>query len=459
MPSTTTQANDDVTQVRDLLISLISEGRGDEAVDAALSMMEQLRSQNTELQLKLMQLRQARAGKRSERLDPEQLSLLLQLSGEDDDVEEELIEDIAGEIEDEQPRERRKPRRKRPPESLPREVIEHDVPESELTCPGCQGALSRIGEDVSEVLELEPARFVVQQHRRAKYACPRCKDGVVTAPGPAKLLDGGLAGPSLLAHVVQSKYDDHVPLTRLCRIYGRGGVELSSSTLSDWVAAVANEVTPLVAQIRERVLASHVVQTDGSGLKVLERDHPDGVRRGTMWCLVGDRRWSVFEYSQTGSGEDGPWRFLQGREGYVQADAASVFDRLYDGQAASAVEVGCWAHARRKFHALKDSDARVAYPLQLISKLYRVESVADSRELDAEGRAELRRDKSSRILERLRRWLTKTAAREPPAGALAKACAYSLNHWDALSRFLEDGHLAPDNNLCELQITKLGCGA
>jgi transposase len=104
----------------------------------------------------------------------------------------------------------------------------------------------------------------------------------------------------------------------------------------------------------------------------LDRDDPEGVRTGTMWCFVGDEQYVTFKYAPTGSGEDGPWKFLAGREGYLQANAASVFDRLYNGAKANATEVGCWAHARRKFHALVDSDARVAYPLKLISQLYRV---------------------------------------------------------------------------------------
>lgn len=221
---------------------------------------------------------------------------------------------------------------------------------------------------------------------------------------------------------------------------------------------MAEAVRPIVARIEERMLAAHVVQTDGSGLKVLDRDHAEGIRKGTMWCTVGDRRHVVFRYAATGSGEEGPWTYLAGREGYVQADASNVFDRLFDGQVASATEVGCWSHARRKFFQLADSEPLVAYPLQLIRKLYRVEKEAAGKQLAPDQRLALRQRRSTGILDRLKRWLVRTAAKEPPESALRKACAYSLNHWEALTRFLEDGRITPDNNFCELQIRSLALG-
>jgi transposase len=341
---------------------------------------------------------------------------------------------------------------------LPRDVIRHELPEGERRCATCGVPKSPIGEDVSELLELVPAHFRVQEHHRVKYACGRCKDGVQTAPGPIKLIDKGLAGPGLLAHVAVSKYEDHIPLHRLSEMYARGGVELASSTLCGWVEAVAEEVRPVVERIWEKALGAHALQTDASGLKVLDRDDPAGIRTGTMWCFVGDEKYVVFRYAPTGSGEDGPWKFLAGREGYLQADAATVFDRLYNGAKAHATEVGCWSHARRKFHALVDSDARVAYPLKLISQLYRLEDLADRRGLDDEARRELRRERASPILERLERWLKSTMAGEPPASALAKACAYCVNQWVALNEFRYDGLLALDNNCCERQIRSLAVG-
>jgi len=453
-----TPKTNDIEAIRGLLTSLIAEGHADEAVEAALAMLGQLRTQNSELMLKLLALQRERSGRRTEKLDPAQLSLLLELCGEEVEGEADEAED---EPEDEGLDEapvRRKPRRRRPTRELPRDVISHELPAAERTCTGCGGEMRHIGDDVSELFELVPAHFRVQEHRRAKYACPRCKETVKTAPGQNKLVEKGLAGTGLLAHVVLSKYEDAVPLHRLCKIYARGGVDLSVSTLCDWVAAVAEEVRPLVGRIEEQTWVAHVLQGDGSGLKVLDPAHPEHIRKGTMWCYVGDRKNVVFKYAPMGSGEDGPWKHLAGRKGYVQADASNVFDRLFNGQRAEATEVGCWAHARRKLYALLDSDPRVAYPMDLIGKLYRVEHLADRLELSPEERVKLRHERSTSILERLHRWLVKTAAKEPPESALHKACAYSVNHWQALTRLLEDGRLTLDNNFCELQIRTLAIG-
>jgi hypothetical protein len=224
------------------------------------------------------------------------------------------------------------------------------------------------------------------------------------------------------------------------------------------VKAVAADVQPIVERISEKALTSTELQIDGSGLRVLDRDDPQGIRRGTMWCSVGDRRYVVFRYAKDGTGQEGPWRYLEGRQGYVQADASNVFDRLYNGRKAEATEVGCLAHARRKYYDLVDSDVRVAYPLKLIGQLYQVEDLADRRRLRLEERLELRQARSTPIMDRYHRWLQRMLSREPPASTLAKACAYSSNHWEALTRFLSDGRLPLDNNLCESQIRSLALG-
>jgi transposase len=456
-------------RVKEQLRALVAAGHAEEAIELAFTLLLQLQHHNIDLMFKLAAAARERSGRRGERLDPAQLALMLELLGtsagdtaadrQATAAEDQVLASEQAELEATLvPLARRRPHRRRPPRELPRDVIRHELEAKERTCGSCGQPMGAIGEDVSELVELVPAHFRVQEHHRVKYACARCKETVVTAPGPAKLIAKGLAGPGLLAHVVVSKYEDHIPLCRLSDIYARGGVELASSTLCGWVEAVAEEVRPVVERIWEKALASHTLQTDGSGLRVLDRDDPEGVRTGTMWCFVGDEKYVVFQYAPTGSGADGPWKHLAGRQGYLQADAASVFDRLYTGQRARATEVGCWAHARRKYHALRDTDARVAYPLKLISQLYRLEDLADRRGLDAEAREALRRERASPILERLQRWLQTTMATEPPASSLAKACGYSLRQWGALTEFVYDGLLALDNNLCERQIRSLALG-
>mgnify|MGYP005864629879 CR=1 FL=1 len=181
-------------------------------------------------------------------------------------------------------------------------------------------------------------------------------------------------------------------------------------------------------------------------------------QRGTIWAYVGDGKNVVFRYTPTGEGATGPWQFLAGRRGYIQADAASVFHRLFNGQVASAVEVGCWAHARRRFVALQDTDPRVAYPLQLIGRLYRIEHLGNLQELSAPERARLRGQRSRPTLNTLHAWLVSILAKEPPASSFAKACGYTINQWSALTRFLDDGRLGLDNNLVERQIRDIALG-
>jgi hypothetical protein len=258
--------------------------------------------------------------------------------------------------------------------------------------------------------------------------------------------------------VAVSKYADHTPLHRQNRIYARSGAQIPVSTLSDWMAGVGDLIDPLVQKLAEKVLAAYIVRTDATGLKVLDPQSPGNIQRGSMWAYVGDDRDVLFRYTPTGAGESGPWEFLAGRQGKIQADASNVFDRLFNGQAAKAVEIGCWAHGRRRLVALQDMDFRVAYPLKLIARLYRIEHLADARGLSPEQRAALRRERATPVLDKLRRWFVATRSNEPPSTDLGKAAGYFLNHWVALTRFVDDGRIALDNNLCEQQMRDIALG-
>ena len=215
---------------------------------------------------------------------------------------------------------------------------------------------------------------------------------------------------------------------------------------------------PLVERLAVRVLGAHIVRTDATGLHVLDRQSPDHMELGSIWAYVGDDRDVVFRYTPTGEGATGPWAFLAGRTGYLQADASNVFDRLFNGEAAHAVEVGCWSHGRRRLVVLEDTDCRVAYPLTLIARLYRIEHLADAQGLTPDDRVALRQERAAAVLAQLQRWCAVTHANEPPSTDLAKAAAYLLNHWQALSRFLEDGRIDLDNNLTEQQLRDIALG-
>jgi transposase len=461
-----------LTPLRETAQSLLGEGRAEEAFEFLLSALAAVLKKSRELEQLLARLR--RAGRSSERLDPRQLALLFEQmldelgpGREAEDVsaetEAQASASLEAEIEREEERRRhrapRRPRRSWRLQGVKRVVHTVEVPPEERTCQRCRREQQKIGVDLSRVLEYVPAHFVEHEYHREKWACGTCKRGVRSAPPPARVIERSAADASLLAHVVVSKYVDHCPLHRLHRIYARSGAAIPVSTLCDWTAEVGERVEPLVERLAARVREeAFVVRTDATGLRVLDPTTPEHIQRGTIWGYVGDDRDVVFRYTPTGEGATGPWHFLAGRQGYIQADAASVFDRLFNGQAASALEVGCWAHARRRFVALQETDCRVAYPLQRITRLYRLERLADLRELTPAERARFRRERSAPVLESLQRWLTRLLPQEPPSSELAKAMAYLLNHWRALTRFLDDGRLGLDNNLCERQLRDVALG-
>ena len=460
-------------QVRESALAMLREGKADESLEYSLSALEAVLVKVQELELLVAKLKRAGWSGKSERMDPAQLSLLLEMmlgqggveltpdaeaeAQEDADLTEQIAAAERGQDDAEAGDQERK-RRSWNTRGGEKKTHRVAVPESDRACRHCGQTMKAIGEDVTRRLEYVPGHFVEHEHHLEKLACSDCKEGVTTAPAPVQVLDRSAAGASLLAHVVVSKFADHTPLHRLQRIYARSGAEIPVSTLSDWVSGVGDLVTPLGDRLELRVRGAHIARTDATGLRVLDPESPGNIQRGSIWAVVGDDRDVLFRYTPTGEGATGPWDFLAGRTGYIQADAASVFDRLFNGQAASALEIGCWAHARRRLVALQDTDCRVAYPLKLIARLYRVEHLADAQGLDPGKRAELRKTRTLPILERLKRWFVATAAGEPPSSDLAKAAAYCLNHWTALTRFVEDGRVSLDNNVCESQLRDIALG-
>ena len=460
-----------VAQIRAGALALLADGRTEEAVDYFAAALNAVLLKNTELELLMAKLRKPQAKTSSERVSPEQLFLLLEqlLELTPEPEKQVLVEaraDAQVDQEIEQAEQKERAERGQPrarggkwtTRNVERQVHRVEVAESERICRSCGGAKRPMGEDITHILEYVPAHFVEHEFQLQKYACGTCKRGVSTAEGPAKVIERSAAGASVLAHVVVSKYVDHTPLQRLHRIYARSGADIAVSTLADWVAAVADRLLPLVDLLSTRVLAAHVIQADATGLMVLDPNSPENVDRGTVWCYVGDDRDVIFRYTPTGEGASGPWQFLAKRTGYIQADAASVFDRLFTGQAASALEVGCWAHARRRFVELGETDCRAAYPLQLITRLYRIEYLADLRRLQPDQRMLLRRERSEPVLNNLKRWLLTTLQKEPPSSDLARAMAYCINQWTALTRFVLDGRLSLDNNQCERQLRDIALG-
>jgi transposase len=410
-----------------------------------------LQRENASLRHQLDVLCQRLFGKKSERVDPRQLQLALeQLANEPGPVTEPIEMDSGETPIRDHPR-RRPPGRRPLPAHLPRRRVEIDVPEGEKRC-ACGHSKTRIGESVAEKLEYQPASFVVIETVRAKYACPHCHEGVVAAPAPPQAIEKSLAGEGLLAHVVVSKYVDHTPLHRLAGIFAREGVDLSRTTLCDWVADVARALAPIDQQLRREITAASYLQTDDTTITVL--DERGGSFKGRLWTYLDPlARQVVFDATPTHD-RDGPATFLAPFVGKLQADAYAGYDALYAN--GHVLEIGCWAHGRRRFVEAFLTDGSAARMVALIQQLYQVEHTCA--DLAPERRRAVRQEQSSPLLAKidaLRQDLARTVLPKSPLG---DAVRYLTNQWPALQRFVEDGRLAIDNNRAENQLRVVAVG-
>jgi transposase len=433
----------------------------DQAIDdlpTARALIASLQEQLTKSQREIAALRheldilcQRLFGKKSERVDPRQLQLALeQLANERGPVSE-PVEMDSGET-PVRAHTRHWPTGRRPlPPHLPRRRVEIDIAEADKQC-ACGHARTRIGEDLSEKLEYEPARFVVIETVRAKYACPHCHEGVVEAPPPPQAVERSLAGEGLLAHVVVSKYVDHLPLHRLEGIFARERIDLPRSTLCGWVADVATALTPIGEQMRREIIAADYLQTDDTTITVL--DARGGSFKGRLWTYLDPlTKQVVFDATPTHE-RDGPTAFLADFRGALQADAYSGYDRLY--QSGRVIEIGCWAHARRRFVEAFMIDTAAALMIALIQQLYQVEHAAADR--DPAARRALRQEQSVLLLAKIdgeRQALARTVLPKSPLG---EAVRYLTNQWTALQRYAEDGRFGIDNNRAENQLRIVAVG-
>jgi transposase len=350
-------------------------------------------------------------------------------------------------------------RRSRKPDydRLPQVRIVHDVPEADKVCTHCGQAKARIGEDESRVLQYIPARFELQVHVLPKYACSRCRDGVVAPETPPRPISGCIAGAGVLAQVVVSKFAEHLPLYRFEDISTRYGLYLPRTTLCDWVANVAELLKPLYELQKELVRKGSVIWTDDTHVTVLGGGE-SGSHKGRFWVYIGPSPlpYDVYDFTEDRK-RHGPSQFLADYAGYLQADAFSGYDGIYAGSSGRIIEVACWAHARRKFfEARSSSPAEASLILQMIRRLYEVEDRA--RPLDDTARRALRQTEALPILERLRNELDRLSSRLLPKSALAQAITYALNQWQALCRYTEDGRLTIDNNVSERRLRDQAIG-
>lgn len=441
--------------------------------DRAVTAKEALERKLALYQQKVDELLRKIYGRSSEKIDPSQL--LFDFAKEVEAAEAlpkppHLGEAPDGEVPD--GAEERRPAKKRKkghgwgrlPAHLTRQTVEIPPDESDLECDCCGGRRTSISSpEVTERLDYIPGSLVVKEIVRHRFRCPRCQDGTTIAPLPEPALDvtRGRAEPGLLANIIVSKYNDHLPLYRQSEILGRQGIELSRSTLCDWVHGTAELLQPVASAILADVLSRPVIGLDETGVRVVfdKYDKVNGTRNGRMWVYRGLPGELYFTFSETKKKADidGPLAVLAGFSGYVQADAAGVFDDLYlDG---SRLEVGCNAHARRKFfNARKTHPTEAAFAIEVHRKLYEIE--ARVRSESPEKRLEARQTETKPLLASFDEWIDALAESPAlmPGTPLAGAVRYNRNHRIALRRFLDDAQLSPDNNAVEraLRLVALG---
>jgi transposase len=409
------------------------------------------------LKLQILKLRRLQFGSRSEKRarEIEQLELWVEELETTDALRSCVLVEQTGST---PARRIAKPRREFPPHLL-RET--QTIAPQESTCPDCGGELKHLGEDVCEMLELEPVRFKVIRQVRPKLACARC-DTIVQAPAPTRPIERGMAGPGLLAHVLTGKYGDHLPLYRQAEIYAREGVELDRTLLAQWVGSVSALLIPLTDALRSHVFAADVVHADDTPIPALAPGHGK-TKTGRLWTYVRDERPAAgevapavwFAYSPDRKGEH-PQRHLEDFSGILQADGYAGFSKIYDG--GRVLEAACWAHVRRKFvdlHELHKSPV-AAQMLDRIGALYAIEQEIRGR--PPEERRAVRQERGRPLLDAMKPWLEQTLPTLSQKSATAKAIRYALSRWEALGRYCDDGRIEIDNNAAERALRCVALG-
>jgi transposase len=435
-----------------LAVSDIALAERNDALQSAEALLISQKLELEKLRFEIACLKRAKFGRSSEQLDVQLLQMQLTL----EDLEASLA-CLPERVRPAPKQPAEPPTRRALPEHLPRDEIVHETP---CACPECGGALRPLGEDVSEILERVPSSFRVIRHVRPKLSCVQCQT-IVQAPAPSRPIAKGLAGPGFLAHVLVSKYADHLPLYRQSQIYKREGIEIKRSTLADWVGDASALLQPLVQALGHYVMSASKLHGDDTPIPVLCPGRGT-TKQGRLWTYVRDDRPAgsheppavLFRYTPDRKAIH-PQAHLQAFAGVLQADAYAGFERLYGDRIQ---EAACWAHARRKFfdvHAATDSPI-AAEALQRIARLYAIE--AEVRARPPEERAQIRQARAGPELQSLHTWLHSTLSTISAKSELALAMRYALSRWPALTRYCADGRLEIDNNAAERSLRAVALG-
>jgi transposase len=468
MTATADALPDDIGALRALILAeraeRLAERAEREQFAERIAILERL---NTKLEYIVAELRRAHFGRKSERITDEQLALAL------DELETAAAEAEA-EAEKADPERKAAGTRKRRAsrdekfDHLPHEEVVIE-PESK-TCPCCGGELHAIGEDVSKRLDKVPAKVRVIVTRRPKYACRSCEKtgadevaGIIQAPAPARLVEGGLPTEAFVADVVVSKYADHQPLYRQSQILARQGVKIERSTLAQWVGAAAAELQPLHDHLLGRLKASPKLFCDETRCPVLDPGRGK-TKTGYLWAVArDDRPWGsldppavAYAYAP-GRGGVHAVKLLDGFTGVLQVDGYAGYNALTKAaRPGGAVTLAyCWSHLRRKFYEIYvgGHSPIATEALARIKQLYAIED--EIRGLSPELRQRARQDRSRPVIEALKPWFEKSLAAVPKGGKIGDALAYGLHHWGGLTLFLDNGRIEIDSNTVERSIRPL----
>jgi transposase len=424
--------------------------------DVAIAERDQALSQIDRLRHLLRQLQRAQFGRRSEKLDPEQLLLALE------DIEQaiagnEAADDKMDAVAARTRAEKRRVNRGALPAHLPR--VDVTIEPEDTNCPCCSAPMHLIGEETSQRLDVVPAQFRVIVTHRPKYACRACEQAVVEAPAPERLIKGGLPSEAMVAYVLVAKYAWHLPLYRQAQMLLAHGLDIKRAILAFWVGYAAAELMPLYLRLRELILGSAKIAIDETVVPVLDPGR-GRTKKGYFWAIArDDRPWSgsdppavAYSYAP-GRGAVHALKLLDHYRGVVQCDGYAAYKNVADAACGEAITLAfCWAHLRRKFFDIaKDGCAPIASEaLERIAKLYVIEKTI--RGQSADERRAVRQEKSKPLVLALNTWLGEELACVSGKSVIAEAIRYGLNHWDGLTRFLEDGRIELDTNVVERSI-------
>ncbi len=436
--------------------------------DALLELVN-LELRNSNLEQENSWLKRQIFGKKSERVEDfeDSDSIQLELNLFDEQVEIPGVVDAETKsITHKKKHPKNKKNRNPIPEWIECEEIIIEPSNDEKTCKSCGNEKIEIGREENKVLDYIPAHFVAKNYIRPKYACKCCpENGVTIANTPNRPIDKGIAESGLLAHVAVSKFIDHLPLYRQSQIFGRYDIHIARSTMGGWIDKMHQMLEPILLKMKEKMIASDYIQADETTIKVLKHGSGEKMQKkkkiskklhqGYLWPYT-DGENIVFEY-KPGRGREGPVNFLQNFDGWLQTDGYAGYNEVIKKN--KITHIMCWAHARRKFFdALEYDNESAKLVILLIKKLYAVEREAHDICKNYDERGRLRLEKSTPILEEMKKVLESFRGKILPQSPIGKAVSYALNHWGQLSKFVENGKVEIDNNRIENKIRPVALG-